>query len=117
MEYSLTPSDKALHIAPLYHVGGLQAYFLPHVMVGGTNIVEARYAAFDTLRRIQSERVTTLFAVPTQIQEMLFHPEFRQFDVSSLRMVTTGGAAMSTTTMRRVLDEFCPNLFNCYGLT
>src|SRR3546814_6715116 len=62
MEYSLTPADKALHIAPLYHVGGLQAYFLPHVMVGGTNIVEARYAAFDTLRRIQSERVTTLFA-------------------------------------------------------
>src|SRR3546814_1334655 len=86
-------------------------------MVGGTNIVEARYAAFDTLRRIQSERVTTLFAVPTQIQEMLFHPEFRQFDVSSLRMVTKGGAAMSTQTMRRVLDEFCTNLFNGYGMT
>jgi len=117
MEYSLTPADRALHIAPLYHVGGLQAYFLPHVMVGGANVIESRYRALDTLRQIQSERITTLFAVPTQIQEMLFHPEFRQFDVTSLRMVTTGGAAMSTTTMRRVLDEFCPNLFNGYGMT
>lgn len=117
LEYRLAPDDRALHIAPLYHVGGLQAYFLPHVLVGATNIILSRYRALDTLRQIQDERITTLFAVPTQIQEMLFHPEFDQFDVASLRLVTTGGAAMSVITMRRVLTEFCPHLFNGYGMT
>ena len=39
MEYSLTHGDTALHIAPLYHVGGMQAFFIPHVMVGGTNVI------------------------------------------------------------------------------
>jgi len=108
MEYSLTHN---------YHVGGMQAFFLPHMLVGGTNVVEGRYEALKTLQTIEKKQITTLFAVPTQIQEMLFHPEFKQFDVSSLRMITTGGAAMSSATMERVIREFCPNLFNGYGMT
>jgi len=117
MEYGLKHRDKALHIAPLYHVGGMQAFFIPHLMVGGTNIVLGRYEAERTLETVQSERVTTLFAVPTQIQEMLFHPRFKAFDVSSLRLITTGGSAISSATMERVLNEFCPNIFNGYGMT
>lgn len=117
MEYSLTHRDTALHIAPLYHVGGMQAYFIPHMMVGGTNVVLGRYEALKTLETIQSERITTLFAVPTQIQEMLFHPRFSEFDVSSLRLTTTGGAAISKATMERVIREMCPQIFNGYGMT
>ncbi len=117
MEYGLQPTDVALHIAPLYHVGGMQAFFIPHLMVGGTNVVEGRYRAVKTLENIEAHRVTTLFAVPTQIQEMLFHSRFKQFDVSSLRMITTGGAAISSATMKRVIEDFCPNIFNGYGMT
>ena len=117
MEYSLSHRDNALHIAPLYHVGGLQAYFLPHLMVGGTNNVTGRYEAEKTLETIQAERITTLFAVPTQIQEMLFHPRFKDYDVRSLRLITTGGAAIAAATMERVIREFCPEIFNGYGMT
>jgi acyl-CoA synthetase (AMP-forming)/AMP-acid ligase II len=117
MEYALTHRDTALHIAPLYHVGGMQAYFLPHVMVGATNVVLGRYEAEKTLAAIAGERITTLFAVPTQIQEMLFHPRFKDADTGSLRLITTGGAAIAAATMQRVIDEFCPNIFNGYGMT
>jgi acyl-CoA synthetase (AMP-forming)/AMP-acid ligase II len=117
MEYSLTHEDTALHIAPLYHVGGMQAYFIPHVMVGGTNVIIERYSPLATLATLQRERVTTLFAVPTQIQEMLHHPDFKRFDTSSLRMITTGGAAISAAAMERVLQEFCANIYNGYGMT
>jgi len=117
MEYGLSHRDTALHIAPLYHVGGMQAYFIPHMMVGGTNVLLGRYEALTTLETIERERITTLFAVPTQIQEMLFHPRFREFDVGSLRMITTGGAAISQATMARVINEFCPNIYNGYGMT
>ncbi|WP_140846875.1 class I adenylate-forming enzyme family protein [Paracoccus sp. FO-3] len=117
MEYSLNHTDNALHIAPLYHVGGMQAYFIPHLLVGGTNVVIGRYEAEKTLDTIAAERITTLFAVPTQIQEMLFHPRFRDQDLSSLRLITTGGAAISAATMARVMAEFCPAIFNGYGMT
>jgi acyl-CoA synthetase (AMP-forming)/AMP-acid ligase II len=117
MEYGLSHRDNALHIAPLYHVGGMQAFFLPHLMVGGTNIVMGRYEAERTLQMIGAEKITTLFAVPTQIQEMLFHPRFNDYDPSSLRLITTGGAAISSATMARVIAEFCPSIFNGYGMT
>lgn len=117
MEYSLSHRDVALHIAPLYHVGGMQAFFIPHLLVGGTNVVLGRYDAVRTLETIERERVTTLFAVPTQIQEMLFHPQFRDYQTGHLRMITTGGAAIAATTMERVINEFCPNIFNGYGMT
>lgn len=117
MEYGLQHTDIALHIAPLYHVGGMQAFFIPHLMVGGTNIVMGRYDAESTLKAIQAHRATTLFAVPTQIQEMLFHPRFKAYDVSSLRVITTGGAAIAASTMERVINEFCPLIYNGYGMT
>ena len=117
MEYGLRHTDVALHIAPLYHVGGMQAFFIPHMMVGGTNVVLGHYTAVKTLETIQAERVTTLFAVPTQIQEMLHHPQFGDYDVSSLRMITTGGAAIAAATMERVIGDIRPNIFNGYGMT
>ncbi len=117
MEYGLRPKDVALHIAPLYHVGGMQAFFIPHMMVGGTNVVLGHYTAQKTLEIIEAEGVTTLFAVPTQIQEMLLHPELVKHDVRSLRMITTGGAAIAAATMERVIRELCPNIFNGYGMT
>jgi len=117
MEYGLRHTDIALHIAPLYHVGGMQAFFIPHMMVGGTNVVLGRYEAVKALEMIQTEHVTTLFAVPTQIQEMLHHPRFASYDVGSLRLITTGGAAIAAATMERVINDFCPNIFNGYGMT
>lgn len=117
MEYGLKHGDIALHIAPLYHVGGMQAFFVPHMLVGAKNVVLGRYDALETLQTIERERITTLFAVPTQIQEMLLHPAFADHDVSSLKLITTGGAAMAQVVMDRVITEFCPNIYNGYGMT
>lgn len=117
MEYSLTHADVALHIAPLYHVGGMQAFFTPHLFVGGANVILGKYEAQATLAAIEEHRVSTLFAVPTQVQELLLHPARPSADLKSLRLITTGGAAIAASTMQRVVDELCPGIFNGYGMT
>lgn len=117
MEYGLKARDTALHIAPLYHVGGMQAYFIPHLLVGGANVVIGKYNVQKTLETIQSESVTTLFAVPTQIQDMLHHDGLDGFDTASLRLITTGGAAITSAAMEQVIERLCPNIFNGYGMT
>jgi len=117
IEYQLAAEDVALHIAPLFHVGGMQAFFLPHLLVGAGNVIATRYEPGTTLAEIEREKITTLFAVPTQIQDMLVHPEFARRDHASLRLITTGGAAISEATMARVLDEFCLGIYNGYGMT
>jgi fatty-acyl-CoA synthase len=86
-------------------------------MVGGTNVIIDRYSPLATLETIQREHITTLFAVPTQIQDMLVHENFKSFDTASLRMITTGGAAISAAAMERVQRDFCANIFNGYGMT
>jgi acyl-CoA synthetase (AMP-forming)/AMP-acid ligase II len=117
LEYQLGPEDRALHVAPLYHVGGMQAFLVPHVLVGATNVILSRFEPRAALHAIQAERVTTLFAVPTQIASMLSSPDFGEFDVSSLGMIITGGAALPAATMERVLDGLCGRLYNGYGMT
>jgi acyl-CoA synthetase (AMP-forming)/AMP-acid ligase II len=117
MEYGLNRTDVALHIAPLYHVGGLQAFFLPHLMVGATNVILARYSAAAALSALAREHATTLFAVPTQIQDLLAHESLPDTARESLRMITTGGAAISAAGMARVQRELCPQIYNGYGMT
>lgn len=117
MEYSLRRGDLALHVAPLYHVGGLQAYFIPHVLVGAANVVLGRYEVEKTMEIISQERITSLFAVPVQVQEILDHPRRTSYDLSSLRMLTTGGASSSPALLRRAIEELCPGTYNGYGLT
>jgi long-chain acyl-CoA synthetase len=117
LEYQLGPEDRALHVAPLYHVGGMQAFLVPHVLVGATNVILSRFAPRAALRAIEAERVTTLFAVPTQIGSMLACLDLGEFDVSSLQMITTGGAALPAATMESVLDGLCARLYNGYGMT
>jgi acyl-CoA synthetase (AMP-forming)/AMP-acid ligase II len=117
MEYGLQHHDIALHIAPLYHVGGLQAFFIPHLMVGATNVVLSRYCAASTLAAIAQERITTLFAVPMQIQELLAQEKLQGSEPWSLRMITTGGAALSAASMARVQRELCAQIYNGYGMT
>ena len=117
LEYQLTAGDRALHIAPPHHVGGMQASFTPHLLVGAANIIAKRYSVNSALDTIAEEHVTSLNATPTQIHEMFFHPAFRLHDTSSLRAVTTGGAAIQVDTLERVLSLGRPRLYVGYGMT
>jgi fatty-acyl-CoA synthase len=117
LEYQLGPDDRALHVAPIYHVGGMQAFFIPHLLVGATNVIQSQWDATAALRTIDQERIRTLYAVPSQITTMLYHPEFSSFDLHSLSMITTGGAALPAAVMERVLPELSPRLYNAYGMT
>ena len=68
LAYRPGSDDRALHLAPLYPVGGMQACVSPHLLVGAANIIARRFSANGALATIAKEHVTSLFAVPTQIQ-------------------------------------------------
>lgn len=117
IEYGLSHNDRALHIAPFHHVGGLQAFFVPHVMVGATNVLQRRFSAAAALSAIEHEHITTVFAVPTQITRLIESAEWEVGDVSTVRLLTTGGAAASNDTMSRVGEKLGATVYNGYGMT
>jgi fatty-acyl-CoA synthase len=86
--------DTTIVHTPMFHTGGLFVHALPVLSLGGNVVVVERWDTARVLDLIARERVSVLFAVPTQLQEMLAHPRFREANLSSLRLLVSGGAPL-----------------------
>jgi fatty-acyl-CoA synthase len=89
-------------------------------MTAGSTLVlpSAQFDPLATLQAIQEERATILGGVPTMFIAQLEHPQFRRFDLSSLRAALMGGALCPVELMKRVLSDMnCRNVAIVYGQT
>ncbi len=61
--------DVYLHVAPLFHVGGLSS-LMAMLMAGARHVVMPRFEAREALALIASRGVTALIAVPAMVQDL-----------------------------------------------
>ncbi len=87
---------------PINHSGCVGDTVSTCLTAGGTLVLMEQFDPDGMLELIPHERVNTLMQVPTQYQVLAGRPGFATADLSSLRAVTWGGAAMP----RAVLDAF-----------
>ena len=115
----MTEQDRMCVGLPLYHCGGCVCSALNCVTHGSTIIFPS--AAFDAramLDAIQQEKATVVTGVPTMFIAQLQHPDFPQFDVSSLRAALIGGAPCPVELLRRMNAEMhCQEVSVVYGQT
>jgi len=115
----LTDSDRICIPVPLYHCFGMVLGVLAAMTHGAASIFPAE--GFDpllTLRAVERERCTALHGVPTMFIAELEHPQFADFDLSSLRTGIMAGAPCPIAVMRRVItDMHMPEVTICYGMT
>ena len=104
-----------LAAAPMTHVGG--RFCFPVMGLGGTVVVLKSPDPQAILQAIQRDRVTRLFLPPTAIYTLLAQDNVRQFDFSSLRYFTYGGAPMSVQKLKEAIDLFGPVMTQGYGQT
>jgi long-chain acyl-CoA synthetase len=81
---------------PLFHVGGFQQ-LLTALITGGTLIfAEGRFDPDEVLQTIDRDQVRVWAAVPTMVERVIEAASATTgFDLSSVRTVTLGGAAVS----------------------
>lgn len=86
--------------------------------VGGTHVFLPSFDARAAMVLIERERVNDTLIVPTMLQMLLDHPEFRSFDLSSLEWVIYGAAPISETLLDRAVASL-PNIrfTQGYGMT
>ncbi len=115
----LSEKDKLVIPVPLYHCFGMVIGVLSCTAVGATMVFPGvSFDAVETLKAIQQYRCTALHGVPTMFIAQLDHPEFRNYDVSSLRTGVMAGAPCPIETMRRVLsDMHMKEITIAYGMT
>jgi fatty-acyl-CoA synthase len=101
----LTPADKLCIPVPLYHCFGMVLGSLSSIIYASAAVYPSE--SFDpliTLQVIAQERCTALHGVPTMFIAELEHPQFNQFDLSSLRTGIMAGATCPEEVMRRVQE-------------
>jgi long-chain acyl-CoA synthetase len=108
---------------PLFHIGAIQQLLLSMVTGGTLVFLDGRFDAVQVLRLIGQERVKAWSAVPTMVSRVVNELSTAppgSYDVSSLRSLGMGAAAVSGTLQRRVREAF-PNVVKglavSYGLT
>lgn len=115
----LSPQDRCCNCFPLYHTAGCVLGILTCLTSGATLILPAsQFDAGKTLEAVEAERATALLGSPTMFIAQLGHPEFKRFDLTSLRTGGMGGAPCPIEVMKRVVEEMhCPDMMVIYGQT
>jgi 2-furoate---CoA ligase len=107
--------ERTLGVMPLYHTMGVRS-LLAMSLVGGGFICLRRFEVSQALKLIGSERVTTLYLVPTLYHDLVHHPLFGASDVSAMRKLGFAGAPMTEGLLKSLQAAFKPDLFvNHYG--
>ena len=87
------------------------------VAAGALLTLIPRFDPGKALEIIQRDRVTVFEGVPTMYRAMLNDPDREQYDVSSLRLCVSGGAAMPVEVMRGFEEAFGCKILEGYGLS
>ncbi|MDE2371423.1 MAG: long-chain fatty acid--CoA ligase [Burkholderiales bacterium] len=107
----------SLAVVPMFHITGLMYGVLGSVYSGSTVVVMPRWDRELAARLIACHRVTHWTCIPTMIIDLLASPDIARVDLSSLRGITGGGAAMPQAVAERLRDEFGLTFAEGYGLT
>ncbi|MEV6139639.1 fatty acyl-CoA synthetase [Nocardia sp. NPDC051990] len=112
----LTADDNPLIAMPLYHSAGMHVFTLPYLSVGATVNLMAAPDIPEILRRIEDDRIGSLFLAPTVWVPLSNHPDLALRDLSSLRKAQYGASIMPVTVLNRLRERY-PDLgfYNCFG--
>ena len=101
-----THRDRLCIPVPFYHCFGMVLANLACVTHGATMVLPApHFSPVHTLEAVARERCTALHGVPTMFIAELEHPQFREFDLSTLRTGIMAGAPCPIEVMKRVMSE------------
>jgi fatty-acyl-CoA synthase len=113
----LSSHDRVLPVVPMFHAN---AWGLPYAcaLVGADLVMPGRFLQAEPLAQlIREERVTVAGAVPTIWMDLLRYADENEPDLSSLREVMCGGAAVPEALMRGFEERHGVMIVQGWGMT
>jgi fatty-acyl-CoA synthase len=92
--WGLTENDVSPVFTPLFHAGGLFAFFTPLLYVGGRIILFRGFDLDEILQAILDEKCTVALGVPTIFRMLMKAPTFAAADFDHVRFFISGGAPL-----------------------
>ena len=114
---SLHADAVFLCVAPLFHMLGMQNGMNMPLTLGATMVMMPRWDAERAVALVERYRVTVWTAPPAMVIDFFAQPSAHQRDLSSLALLSGGGAAMPEAVARMLLDKFGLSYNEAYGLS
>ncbi|HEY0948680.1 AMP-binding protein, partial [Nocardioides sp.] len=110
--------DRYLVLNPFFHSFGYKIGIVVGLLTGATLYPLATFDVEETMRLIESERITVLPGAPTIYQSLLSAPGRADRDLSSLRLAVTGAAVVPVVLIERMREELqIDQVVTAFGMT
>ncbi len=114
---SVGPDDVLLLVLPLFHIFAMNVGLNFAVRQGGTIDLVARFDAVTVLKEIEKHRCTIFLGAPPMYIGFTNLPDLESYDLSSLRVVNSGAAALPIEVLKRFEQVTGVQIQEGYGLT
>ncbi len=114
----LTENDRLCIPVPFFHCFGCVMGTIASVTHGSTMVILEQFAPEKVLQYVQDEKCTALHGVPTMFIAELNHPDFKQYNLTSLRTGIMAGSICPMEVMKKVMNEMgASEITIAYGQT
>lgn len=115
--YGLRENDVTIAALPLVHVFANASPVFGSLSSGGTVVVMERFRTEAVFEAVERYGVTWYPGVPTMFHYLLAGFSENRRDLSTLRMLLSGGASLSVEALGALEDKFGVTVLEVYGLT
>ncbi|KAK0111738.1 hypothetical protein ONS95_002076 [Cadophora gregata] len=109
--------DRVLSVLPYYHIYGLQCLVHLPAYAGFTTIVMSAFDLKLFCRLIQDYKITYTYVAPPVVLHLAKNPVVDDYDLSSLRMMTSGAAPLTKELIHAVHKRLGIEVKQAYGLS
>lgn len=113
----LGADEKVLAMPPFHHAFGLIMVMSASLLQGATIVTMPRFDPQGYLEAIRDHRITRLYIVPTLAVLLARSPLPDSYDLSSIRSIVSGGAALDPEIARICRERLGCHIAQGYGLT
>jgi acyl-CoA synthetase (AMP-forming)/AMP-acid ligase II len=109
--------DVIVAVLPFFHIYGMQVTMNLGLAAGATIVTMARFELESFLRILDQWRVSRADLVPPIVLALAKSPAVERYDLSSLRVVTSGAAPLGEDLARLCAERLCCRVKQAYGMT
>ncbi|NEX64831.1 long-chain fatty acid--CoA ligase [Noviherbaspirillum galbum] len=113
----LFPSSVFFASAPAFHLLGMQNGMNIPILLGATALLLTRWDRDNAASLMSRYGATAWAAPPAMVLDFFARPDLDRYDLSSLTLITGGGAAMPEAVALMLREKYGLEYIEAYGMT
>lgn len=113
----IEPGDRLIGVLPFFHIYGMVLILNLAIYRGVPLITMPRFDLEQFLQIIEKYKVTCMNLVPPIILALAKHPLVDEYDLSSIRLVSSGAAPLGADLEKACATRLGCDMYQGYGLT